>query len=341
MLRDEVEGAAIAGAKRFVVRPQQFILSRIDARNGAFGLVPDSLDGAVVSNDFPAFTLNPSRILPAFLGWMSKTPRFVDLCRAASEGTTNRVRLKENLFMATSIPLPPLPEQRRIVVRIEEIAAGIEEARGLRRQAVEEAKALVSSLHMHCSQPEPMRLGEILELYEQKETVQIGKSYPQIGVRGFGQGLFALEAVDASQTTYKAFNHLYEGALVLSQVKGWEGAIAVCPAELAGRYASPEYRTFRCILGKTSPEYLSALVGTSWFWNQLKNLTRGVGARRERTGPEQFLNMRIPMPTLEKQTQALSTLKNLEAIKPIQAETAAELDALLPSVLDRAFKGKL
>ena len=109
VLRDEVAGSSIAGAKRFVVRPQQFILSRIDARNGAFGLVPDFLNGAVVSNDFPAFTPDSSRFLPDFLGWMSKTRGFVDLCRAASEGTTNRVRLKESLFMATKIPLPHSP----------------------------------------------------------------------------------------------------------------------------------------------------------------------------------------------------------------------------------------
>jgi len=341
VLRDEVVGTEIAGAKRFVVRPQQFILSRIDARNGAFGLVPDFLDGAVVSNDFPAFTPNPSRILPAFLGWMSKTPGFVDLCKAASEGTTNRVRLKEDRFMTTKIPLPPLPEQRRIVARIEDLAARIEEARRLRRQAVEEANALVSSLHIHSSQPELTEIGEVLELNEQKEAVKIGQVYPQVGVRGFGQGLFAKEAVEGSQTTYKAFNRLYKGALVLSQVKGWEGAIAVCTTTLAGRYVSPEYRTFRCVPGKALPEYMSALVATPWFWSQLKNLTRGVGARRERTRPEQFLRMKILMPTLEQQEQALSLLEGLEAIKPMQAETAAELDALLPSVLDRAFKGKL
>src|SRR5450759_2629786 len=88
MLRDEVSGAEIAASKRLVVHPQQFIVSRIDARNGAFGLIPDSLEGAVVSSDFPVFTVNPSRILPKYLNWMSKTHFFVDLCKAASEGTT-------------------------------------------------------------------------------------------------------------------------------------------------------------------------------------------------------------------------------------------------------------
>ncbi len=93
-----------------MIHSNQFILSRIDARNGAFGIVPDSLDGAIVSNDFPVFSLNPHRIIPSFLGWMSKTGRFVDLCKAASEGITNRARLKEDRFLAMTIPLPPLSE---------------------------------------------------------------------------------------------------------------------------------------------------------------------------------------------------------------------------------------
>jgi type I restriction enzyme S subunit len=34
-------------------------------------------------------------------------------------------------------------------------------------------------------------------------------------------------------------------------------------------------------------------------------------------------------------------LAAVDALKRLQAETAAELDALLPAILDRAFKGEL
>jgi len=47
------------------------------------------------------------------------------------------------------------------------------------------------------------------------------------------------------------------------------------------------------------------------------------------------------MPSLERQRQVLSILEGLEKMKRMQAETTAELDALLPSVLARAFKGRL
>lgn len=58
-------GAEIAAGCRTVVRAQQFIVSRIDARNGVFGLVPDELDGAAVSNDFPVFNINISLVCPS------------------------------------------------------------------------------------------------------------------------------------------------------------------------------------------------------------------------------------------------------------------------------------
>lgn len=69
---------------------------------------------------------------------MSKTADFVNLCISASEGTTNRIRLKIDRFLAAQIPLPPLDEQCRVVARIEELAAKVAETRGLRKEAEKE-----------------------------------------------------------------------------------------------------------------------------------------------------------------------------------------------------------
>lgn len=83
--RGKVRGADVATARR-LVRANQLILSKIDARNGAIGLVPDELDGAIVSNDFPSFEfVDRTRLDPAFMGWMVRSRHFVELCKAASE----------------------------------------------------------------------------------------------------------------------------------------------------------------------------------------------------------------------------------------------------------------
>jgi len=150
VLRGILAGAEVAASRQIVARRNQFIVSRIDARNGAMGIVPEELDGAIVSNDFPVFNLVVDRMLPAYLGWMCKTGTFVEECRRASEGTTNRVRLQEEKFLASEIPLPPLTEQRRVVARIEGLADRIHEARVLRQEAAEQTDVILQSELHRC-----------------------------------------------------------------------------------------------------------------------------------------------------------------------------------------------
>jgi type I restriction enzyme S subunit len=68
VLRGVASGAEFNGSRRFLARKGQLILSRIDARNGAIGIVPELLDGSVVSNDFPLFRLTTIRGFQ-FSGW--------------------------------------------------------------------------------------------------------------------------------------------------------------------------------------------------------------------------------------------------------------------------------
>jgi len=146
VLRRVALGSEIAASTRLRVRTGQFILSRIDARNGAIGIIPAELDGAIVSNDFPAFDAEATRVVPEFLGWMSKTDWFVEACRQASEGTTNRVRLKEEAFLGIGIPLPPLDEQRRIVARLNAVWSRTGEALAAAREAADQCATLFDAV---------------------------------------------------------------------------------------------------------------------------------------------------------------------------------------------------
>jgi type I restriction enzyme S subunit len=339
--RGVVTGAEVAASRQLVARHGQFILSRIDARNGAFGIVPDKLDGAIVSNDFPVYNLVADRLLPAYLGWMCQTAAFIEKCQRASEGSTNRVRLQEERFLVTEVDLPLLEEQRRIVARIDELAAQIQEAKAIGQEAAKQAEALVVSTHLRLAGARSRKLAELLALDEHSVEVITTGTYLQVGVRGFGGGLFPKTAVTGTETTYRSFNRLYDGALVLSQVKGWEGAVAMCGKDLSGWFVSPEYRTFSCIPGEARPRYIAGLIRTEWFWKQLANVTRGVGARRERTRPEQFLLLEMPMPDAKSQERGERIFAEVATLRATQRDVAAEVDALLPSILDRAFRGEL
>lgn len=76
---ETIKGSKIGTKRQHVVHTGQFIMSKIDARNGAYGIVPEELEGAIVTNDFPVFDVDAQKIIPQFLVLVSTTDKFVEL----------------------------------------------------------------------------------------------------------------------------------------------------------------------------------------------------------------------------------------------------------------------
>ncbi len=336
LLRDTVSGADIKTKKQQVCRAGEFLVAEIDAKMGGFGLVPAELDGAVVSNHYFLFEIDESCLNAQYLDHYCRTERFRKQVEA--QGSTNYAAIRPADVLAYTIPLPPLAEQQALVARLDALAEKTQLVETHLDTIERISSSLLLSLHHKLADDRRVRLSTVLELRELSEAITPAGSYPQVGVRGFGGGLFSKAAVSGMNTSYKAFNRLYEGAIVLSQVKGWEGAIARCPKELDGWFVSPEYRTFHCKQNLASDEYFGELVRTEWFWSQLQDATRGVGARRERTRPEQFLNIELLMPHFDDQLRIVEILKRQAPLKAKHTAIRQTNAALLPATLERVFE---
>ncbi len=114
-LRDVQLGKNIGTKKQYIVQKSQFIISKIDARNGSMGIIPNELDGAIVTNDFPTFFVDNNKINSQFLLLLTTTTVFINFAQSCSSGTTNRQRINIEQFLNIKIPLPSLSEQNRIV----------------------------------------------------------------------------------------------------------------------------------------------------------------------------------------------------------------------------------
>lgn len=112
---DLILGKNIRTKNQFRVSEGQFIMSKIDARNGAFGIVPAELDGAITTQDFLSYNINTKKILPEFFNLITRTKQFAELCQRASSGTTGRQRVDENTFLKFRIPVPLLKGQKQLV----------------------------------------------------------------------------------------------------------------------------------------------------------------------------------------------------------------------------------
>jgi type I restriction enzyme S subunit len=116
--REKKQGVLI-NSNMYRISKGQFILSGIDARHGAFGIVPDDLDGAIITNDFWCFDVDESVIKRDFFYWLTNTPLFLDACVKSSRGVTQRIRLQKELFFDFEFHIPPLDDQGNFLKRIE------------------------------------------------------------------------------------------------------------------------------------------------------------------------------------------------------------------------------
>lgn len=119
-LRDREIGKKIGTKKQFLIKEGQFLLSKIDARNGAFGVVSNEIDNAIITGNFWTFDVNYSKINPYFLSLITTTKQFMDFCQSASSGTTGRHYLDEKSFLDVEIPLPDIDIQKKIVQNYQE-----------------------------------------------------------------------------------------------------------------------------------------------------------------------------------------------------------------------------
>lgn len=193
-LRDIEKGVNIGTKNQFIARSGQFIMSRIDARNGAFGIIPESIGHGAITNDFLSFTVNEEFVSIEFFKLYSQTDNFMQLCIEGSKGTTNRKRLKEEVFLEFEVYLPEMEKQFQIVDQIRKL----QELSGRLNSELYFQKVSIQNLHQcllmeavqgklvpqdHNDEPARVMLEKIKTKKEQlvkDKTIKMEKPLPEI-----------------------------------------------------------------------------------------------------------------------------------------------------------------
>jgi len=117
VVRDEVLGEKIKTKNQYYVKAGQLAVSKIDARNGAFGIVPSEADGAIITGNFWVYDVNPEVANIEYLVLLLSSNAFVQAWQDCSNGSGNRLYLQEDKFLNYKIPMPLTDEQERIVCK--------------------------------------------------------------------------------------------------------------------------------------------------------------------------------------------------------------------------------
>lgn len=160
--------------------------------------------------------------------------------------------------------------------------------------------------------------GEICTASSSSTDVAPDAAYPMMGVRSFGRGSFASELLSGGETSYSTLKKTETNQIVYPKLMAWEGAFDVVPADLAGRFVSPEFILLDVDSKRASPEYVRNYLHSSKFGSLVQSQSRGTNVRRRRLRQSEFLSLRVPLPSLVDQTRIAEHLTLLQS--PLSSE---------------------
>jgi len=332
-------GCDIKTKKQQVCHSGELLVAEIDAKVGGFGIVPESLEGAIVSSHYFLYAINNGRINKSFLAYYIKTPAFQEQINA--QGSTNYSAIRSHQVLEYEIPLPDRKEQDRIVAKLDALSARIDEARECGRQIEQEAIALCRSVIHSAEASEKVELSRLLKLRPPDVEVEPHLTYEFAGVYSFGRGVFKGPVKTGMEFSYPRLTRLREGDFVYPKLMAWEGALGVVPPDCDSLVVSTEFPVFEINTELVLPEVLDIYFRSPDIWPLLSGTSTGTNVRRRRLKPADFLKFRMPLPTRTVQFQLREIVKRTTAMHENVATMITQLDAMLPSILDKAFKGEL
>ncbi len=342
VLDTPADGANLKMKRHQLARTGQVILSEIWGKNGAIGFVPPEGAGALCTSHFFLFDINGDKLDPRWLRAIFTANYLQKQLDSEAKGTTGYAAVRPKTLLACDIPLPPLAEQRRIVARIDELATHVQEVRALNAEIENDLRSMVTAAYRVISNDAPKRpLCVVAPLCRRPVTVEIDKCYPQVSVRSFGRGTFHKPPLVGSEVTWEKPFLVKAGDLLVSNIKAWEGALAVATPEDDGRFGSHRYLTFVPVEGLATARFICFHLLTPEGLEAVCDASPGTADRNRTLSAKKILQTLVPVPEYSKQVWFDSLCSQMDALKRLHVETATELDALMPSILDRAFKGEL
>ncbi len=118
VLRDIRNGNKIKTKKQKIVKRGQFIVAELDAKFGAFGVIPADLEGSIVSSHYWLFDLDKSQVLPEYFDYIIRKGPFEELISPKVRGTTNYAAPRPKDILELEAPLPGIEIQREVVRKL-------------------------------------------------------------------------------------------------------------------------------------------------------------------------------------------------------------------------------
>jgi len=342
-------GFEVGDKDLYLIKQGDFILQITFAWEGAVGLASENEDGMFGSVRFPTFRVNEDICYPPFLIYYFRTNEGRNQLIKISPGSAGRNRvLSLKRITEVNVPLPPLDEQRRMVARIEALAGRISEAQRMRREAGEEVQAFIPSGlfeifekgSQHWSQ---MPMTDAIAINDRQVDPRLPEysRLPHISGENIkSKTCKLLPYRTAEEDGIQSSNYLFSPNTILySKIRPYlrkaviVDFLGVCSADIYPiKVINPLLKArfvMWSLVADPFTRYANAISGRT---------------RMPKLNRKQLFAYTLKYPSISEQERIVGYLKELQAegdkLRRLQTESQRELEALLPAVLDRAFRGE-
>ena len=337
--RRTVKGSEFTWQGLYWVKQDDLIFSNIMAWEGAVALATPEDDGCVGNHRMLTCECDRQVVEPAFLANYFKTPEGMAKLVSTSTGTVARNRtLTAASLVSMLIPLPPIGLQRSIVTHLDALADKTRQL-SAHLDAIETDADHLLALRFRDAVAGALHraMGEMAPTVRRSVTLDPMCSYREIGARSFGKGLFAKPDFNAAEATWQKPVWIEENDLIFSNIKAWEGAIALASDEHDGCIASHRYIT--CVPDHTrllGPFLLYYLLSDEGL-EKVGSASPGTADRNRTLSLGNLAKIEVPVPSIAIQQAFVSLQAHVHALKARHTAIRAANAALLPATLERLF----
>ena len=358
-IRERQWGVDIRRKQQWIIRSGDVVYNKLFAWKNAFAIADDTVDGCIVSDKFPTYQIKPELIDPKLLAYYFTTQQIGLQAQDLSKGAAaiSKLTLNPPQFWDLTIPLPPIDEQHNIVAHIETLERRIAEAQKLRQETLEQTSLIQSRAFDSLLDEQKFTFLPIKEILA--ESPRNGLSIPASGIGTTGI-LFAKVGIVNYGTMNPAETKRVEIELP-EDSPYWMQPDDIFVSrgnslELVGSAAVyngiPENCAFPDLLIRLrvntaiiAPQFLVSYFYSRKARKYIESVASGTSPSMKKISQPKLERMLVPVPPLDEQHRIVAYLDDLSErvneLRRLQSESQEELDALLLSVLDRAFKGEL
>jgi type I restriction enzyme S subunit len=318
------------------------VLSQLKGWEGGIAVVDKDNAGRFLSTQFPTFRCDENRALIGYVGWFLKYAPNWQALRKKSRGMgARRDTISPEKFLSLSIPLPSLDEQGRIVQRLDGVAALVDERRRAIEAAEREAHAMLLKAFQRAIDGAPLRpMSEVAPLVRRPVEIDLDAAYPELGVRSFGRGTFHKPDLLGAELSWQKLFLIQQGDLVFSNIKAWEGALAVAGPDDHGRVGSHRYLTCVPTEGLATADFIWFYLQTHEGLGKVQAASPGSADRNRTLGQGALEAITVPAPPIGHQYWFDRLQAKAREARAIRASTAQDVEALIPAMLHEIFEGR-